>query len=88
VVGDLVLRGNITSEGCSRWCLGWRRETFVWDKLEEEQLLAMISNVRWRLSDQDRLVWVGDSDSNQEYTVKSGYSVLNKEDQMQVSEIF
>jgi len=48
----------------------------------------MISNVRWRSSDQDRLVWVGDNDSNQEYIVKSGYSMLNKEDQMQVSEIF
>jgi len=80
--------GNIASEGCSRWCLDWRRERFVWEKLEEEELLAMISNVRWHLSDQDRLVWVRDSDNNQEYTAKSGYSVLNKEDQMQVSEIF
>jgi len=31
------------------------------------------------------LVWVGDE---QEYTVKSGYSVLNMEDEMQTSEAF
>ena len=33
-------------------------------------------------------MWIGDGDSKQEYTVKFGYSVLNKEDQMQMSEIF
>jgi len=32
----------------------------------------MISNVRWRTDVQDSLVWVGDGDSPQEYSVKSG----------------
>jgi len=50
VVGDIVHRENITSEGCSRWCLGWRRERFVWEKQEEEQMMALISNVHWCIS--------------------------------------
>jgi len=83
-VGDLVHREHITREGCSTWKLGWRRERFVWKKKEEETMLAMISKARWRVEGQDRLVWVGDG--QQEYTVKSGYSVLNMEDQMQASE--
>jgi len=87
VVGDIAHRKNITSEGCSRWCLGWRRERFVWEKQEEEQMMALISNVRWCTSTQDRLVWVGDGADKQEYTVKSGYCVLNKEDLLQCSEV-
>jgi len=71
-VGDLVQRGNITTEGYSRWSLGWRREKFVWEKHKEEQLLALITNV------QDRLVWVGVEADQQEYTVKSGNNMLNK----------
>jgi len=59
-VGDLVHREHITREGCSTWKLGWRRERFVWEKKEEETMLAMISKVRWRVEGQDRLVWVGD----------------------------
>ena len=78
VVGDLVQRGNITSEGCSRWCLGWRKERFVWEKHEKEKLLTMISNVRWCSNDQDRLVWVGDGDNKQEYIIKYEYSVLKR----------
>jgi len=46
----------------------------------------MISKVHWNVEDQDRLVWVGDDQL--EYTVKSGYSVLNKEDQMHTSQVF
>jgi len=49
-------------------------------------MLAMISKVCWCFEGQDRLAWVGDR--QQEYTVKSGYSVLNMEDQMQTSETF
>ena len=85
-VGDLIQRKQITSEGCPKWNLGWRREMFVWEKHEEELLLATISRVQWRVGGQDRLVWV-DNDQ-QEYTVKSGYSVLIKEDLMQTSEVF
>jgi len=88
VVGDIAHRDNITSEGCSRWCLGWRRERFIWEKQEEEQMVALISNVRWYTDAQDRLVWVGDGVNKQEYTVKSGYSVLNKEDLLQRLEIY
>jgi len=49
-------------------------------------MLAMISKIRWSVDDQDRLVWVGNN--HQEYIAKSRYSVLNKEDQMQTSEVF
>ena len=49
-------------------------------------MIAMISNVKWEARGQDMLVWVeGDL---QEYTVKSGYSILNCEDLMQNSETF
>jgi len=40
----------------------------------------MISKVQWSREGQDRLVWV--RDDQHVYTVKSGYNVLNKEDQM------
>jgi len=76
VVGDLVQMGHITSEGCSNWSLTWRRKRFVWEKHEEEQLLALISKVRWSKDKQDKLVWIGDNVAKQEYTVKSGYNVL------------
>jgi len=46
----------------------------------------MISNVNWNEKEQDKLVW--GSEDHQEYTVKSGYSVLNSEDLMQTFEIF
>ena len=84
-VGDLVQREQITSEGCPMWNLAWCRERFVCEH-KEKLMLAMISRVRWCVGGQDRLVWEGDG--QQEYTIKSGYNVLNKEDQMQTSEVF
>jgi len=56
------------------------------EKNLEEQMIAMISNVKWEARGQDRLVWV--KEDLQEYTVKSGYSILNCEDPMQISETF
>jgi len=49
-------------------------------------LLATISKVQWNTKDVDRLLWVGKD--QYEYSVKSGYSVLNKEDLMQSLEVF
>jgi len=46
----------------------------------------MISNVNWNVNGHDRLGW--DGVEHQQYTVKSGYSILNNEDLMQTSEIF
>jgi len=40
-------------------------------------MLAMISNVKWDVRKEDKLVWVGDD--HQDYTVKSSYSILNGE---------
>jgi len=40
----------------------------------------MISNIKWSKDSQDRLVWVGDEQS--EHTVNFGHRVMNKEDQM------
>jgi len=45
-----------------------------------------MSNVKWDVRREDRLVWV-DKDY-QDYTVKSGYSILNSESLLQTSEIF
>jgi len=86
LVSDLVDPGLISSGGCQSWNLGLRRERFAWEKCIEEQLLGMISKVQWNLEGKDRLIWVGNDD--QDYTVKSGYMVLNKEDSMQSDEVF
>ena len=56
VVGDLVVGGQITREGCLSWNLGWRRERFIWEKHEEEQLVATISKVCWHVEGHDRMV--------------------------------
>ena len=36
--------------------LSWRRERFEWEKRLEEQMLAMISNVKWDVRKEDKLV--------------------------------
>ena len=78
LVSDLAILGQITSNGCHSWNLGWHRERFAWEKCLEEQLLDKISKIHWSSEDKDRLILVGKDE--QEYTVKSGYSVLNEED--------
>jgi len=45
-----------------------------------------ISSVKWNMEGNDRLKWV-DNDQ-QEYFIKSGYRVLNKEELMQMSKEF
>ena len=86
MVGDIIDRVKIRSEGCQIWKLGWCRERFEWEKQLEEQLLNMISKVQWNMEGQDRPVWVGDD--KYEYTIKSGYSILNNEDLMHSSKVF
>ena len=86
MVGDLTNWGQSRNGESPSWNLGWRRERFVWEKNEEDQLLATISKVRWCRKGQDRKVWVGDD--QQVCSVKSGSMVLNKEDQMQTSKVF
>jgi len=86
LVSDIVDLGQIKSGGCQSWNLGWRRERFVWEKYIEEQFLDKISKVQWNMDGKDWLIWVGNDE--QAYTVKSGYSVLNKEDLMQSCEMF
>jgi len=66
--------------------VGWCSEKFVWEKNEEDQLMTIISKVRWCKEGQDRKVWIGDD--QQVYLVKFGYMVLNKEDQMQTFKVF
>jgi len=83
---ELVVPGQIRSGGCQSWNLGWRRERFEWEKHLEAQLMETISSVKWIMEGNDRLKWV-DNDQ-QEYFVKSGYRVLNKEELMQMSEEF
>jgi len=48
------------------------------EKDEKDQLLATISKVQWCRESQDRKVWV--EDDQQVYSLKFGYTVLNKED--------
>ena len=78
--------GQSWSERCSSWNLCWRRERFEWEKLLEGQLLGLISSVQWNREGQNRLKWIGDD--QQVYTMKSGYSILNTEDQMLSLECF
>jgi len=49
-------------------------------------MLETISKVQWSLEGTDRLKWVGND--QQEYSIKFGFSVLNKEELMQDSGIF
>ena len=86
LVGDLVEWEDNRPSRCTTWNLSWRRERLDWEKNLEEQMIAMISNVKWEVRGQDRLVWV--EEDLQKYTVKSGYSILNCEDLMQISETF
>ena len=86
LVSDLVDPGQIMSGACHSWNLGWRRERFAWEKCIEEQLLDKISKIHWNLEGKDRLIWVGKNE--QEYTIKFGYSVLNKEDAIHSYEVF
>jgi len=46
----------------------------------------MVSKVYWTTEDQDKLLWEGND--QKVYTVKSGYSVLNREDLMHTPEVF
>jgi len=48
--------------------------------------LDKISKIHWNSEGKDKLIWVGNDE--QEYTVKSGYIVLNREDSMQSYEVF
>jgi len=86
MVGELTEPRQIRNGRCNSWKLDWHRERFEWEKQLEAQLVDTISRVRWNLEGIDRLMWVGND--QQEYTVKSGYNVLNKEDLMQTFEVF
>jgi len=86
LVGDVVVWDGGRTSRCTNWNLCWRRERFEWEKHLEEQLLTLISKVLWDDRREDRLVWV--SKDTQEYTVRSGYSILNGEYSLQSSELF
>jgi len=85
LVGDIVEWDDSRTSRYIMWNLSWRREKFEWEKHLEEQMLAMISNVKWDVRKEDKLVWVGED--HQDYTVKSGYSILNGESLLQTSKI-
>jgi len=85
-VFDVVDWGQSWSRKCSSWNLSWRRERFEWEKHLEGQLLGLISSVQWNKEGQNRLKWIGDD--QQVYTAKSGYSIVNMEDQMSSLECF
>ena len=75
LVGDLAEWEDNRPSRCTTWNLSWRRKRFEWEKNLEEQMIAMISNVKWEARGQDGLVWV--EEDLQEYTINSGYSILN-----------
>ena len=84
LVGDVAVWDGGRTSRCTNWNLFWRRERFEWKKHLEEQMLTLISNVLQDARREDRLVWVGED--TQEYTVRSGYSILNGEYSLQSSE--
>jgi len=86
LVGDLVDLGHIRSDGGYNWNLDWCRERFKWEKQLEVKLLDMVSKVDLISKGQDRLLWEGND--QKAYTIKSGYSVLNREDLMHTPEVF
>jgi len=59
LVGDVVEWDGGRTSRCTTWNLNWRRERFKWEKHLEEQMLTLISNVKWDVKREDRLVWVG-----------------------------
>jgi len=86
LVGDVAEWDGGRSSCCTTWNLSWRRERFEWEKHLEEQMLTLISNVKWDVRRFDRLVWVGEA--TQVYSVRSSYSILIGESSMQSSESF
>jgi len=86
LVGDLADLGHVRSGRCYNWNLDWRRERCEWEKRLEVQLLDMVSRVHWSIEGQDGLLWEGNN--QKAYTVKFGYSVLNREDLMHTPEVF
>ena len=86
LVGDLADLGHVRSGRCYNWNLDWRRERCEWEKRLEVQLLDMVSRVHWSIEGQDGLLWEGNN--QKAYTVKFGYSVLNREDLMYTLEVF
>jgi len=81
LVGDVAEWDGRRTSRCTTWNLSWRRERFEWEKHLEEQMLTLISNVKWDVRREDRLVWVGEV--TQEYTVRFGYNILIGESFMQ-----
>jgi len=48
--------------------------------------MKLILMVQWTEEGQDKPVWIGDD--TYEYSLKSGYNLLNNENLMQISEVF
>lgn len=70
----------------TKWKLRWRRDRFEWEKLLEEQMLNCISGVQWRYGSPDGWVWQKDDD--QQHKVKTGYMILNGNNQAESMDIF
>jgi len=58
MISDLVNWEGSRTTRCHTWNLNWCRERFEWEKHLEEKMMTMISNVKWNVNGQDRLVWV------------------------------
>ena len=58
----------------------------MWELQLKEQLLRDISNIQWKRGLQDKWHWL--EEDLGEYTVKSGYKILNKEIGTQNNEVF
>ena len=61
LVCDIADRVGSRTSHCSTRNLNWRREMFEWEKHLEVQLLTLISNVKWDVKSEDRLVWEGEA---------------------------
>jgi len=57
------------------WNLSWRRELFVWEEEQEEQLKILINTTQWKKSVSDGWIW--NEGNLKKYTVRSGYRVLS-----------
>ena len=54
LVGDIVEWDDSRTSRCITWNLSWRRERLEWGKRLEEQMLALMSNVKCQVGCEER----------------------------------
>ncbi|XP_068504213.1 uncharacterized protein [Phaseolus vulgaris] len=68
-----------------RWRLRWRRERFVWETVQGEELYRLISAGSIKREDKDKQIWKGDAIGG--FSVKSAYDCLGNIEEGQVKGI-